>query len=67
MKNLVKRFAADESGATAIEYGLIAAGLSIAVIAAVNLLGPKLGTAFDNIGTTLTTASGTAAPVLVAK
>ncbi|NRA86295.1 MAG: Flp family type IVb pilin [Rhizobiales bacterium] len=67
MKNLVKRFAADESGATAIEYGLIAAGLSIAVIAAVNLLGPKLGAAFQDIGQTLTTATNTRVPKLVAK
>jgi pilus assembly protein Flp/PilA len=36
MTNLVKRFAADESGATAIEYGLIAAGISVAIITVVN-------------------------------
>jgi pilus assembly protein Flp/PilA len=37
MKNLVARFVKDESGATAIEYGLIAAGISLAIIAIVNL------------------------------
>ena len=36
MKNLVARFVKDESGATAIEYGLIAAGISLAIIAIVN-------------------------------
>ena len=44
MKNLVSRFVKDESGATAIEYGLIAAGISIAIITAVNGLGTKLST-----------------------
>ncbi len=42
MKNLVARFVKDESGATAIEYGLIAAGISLAIIAAVNGLGTNL-------------------------
>ena len=42
MKNLVSRFVSDESGATAIEYGLIAAGISVAIIAVVNGLGGKL-------------------------
>jgi len=40
MKNLLARFVKDESGATAIEYGLIAAGISLAIIAAVNGLAP---------------------------
>jgi pilus assembly protein Flp/PilA len=39
MKNLISRFVKDESGATAIEYGLIAAGISLAIIAVVNGLG----------------------------
>jgi pilus assembly protein Flp/PilA len=39
MKNLIARFVKDESGATAIEYGLIAAGISLAIIAVVNGLG----------------------------
>ena len=53
MKNLFLRFAKDDSGATAIEYGLIAAGISVAIIAVVNGLGTKLNTAFSSISTQL--------------
>jgi pilus assembly protein Flp/PilA len=53
MTNLVKRFAKDESGATAIEYGLIAAGISVAIIAVVNGIGTKLNTAFASVQTQL--------------
>ena len=49
MTNLVSRFAKDESGATAIEYGLIAAGISVAIIAVVQGLGGKLKTTFQSI------------------
>ncbi len=42
MKNLFVRFMNDDSGATAIEYGLIAAGISVAIIAVVNGLGSKV-------------------------
>jgi pilus assembly protein Flp/PilA len=56
MTSLIKRFVQDESGATAIEYGLIAAGISVAIIAAVNGLGGKIGTTFNNVATTLATA-----------
>ncbi len=49
MKNLFARFAADESGATAIEYGLIAAGIAAVVIGAVNTLGAKVNTTFTNV------------------
>jgi len=49
MSKLVARFVKDESGATAIEYGLIAAGISLAIIAAVNGLGGTLNTKFGNI------------------
>ena len=49
MKNLVTRFANDESGATAIEYGLIAAGISVAIIAVVQGLGTKLKNAFQSL------------------
>ena len=42
----MKRFVRDESGATAIEYGLIAAGISVAIIAVVQGLGSKLSSAF---------------------
>ena len=53
MKNLFKRFLADQAGATAIEYGLIAAGISLAIIAAVNSLGSTLNTSFSTINTSL--------------
>ena len=53
MKNLIARFVKDESGATAIEYGLIAAGISLAIIAVVNGLGTKLNTKFASISTSL--------------
>jgi pilus assembly protein Flp/PilA len=52
MKTLVK-FAKDESGATAIEYGLIAAGISVAIIGVVNGLGSQLKTTFTTISTQL--------------
>ena len=54
MKNLVKRFAKDESGATAIEYGLIAAGISVAIIAVVQGLGTNLNTTFQSVSKALT-------------
>lgn len=50
---LVKAFLADQSGATAIEYGLIAAGISVAIIAVVNGIGTKLNTKFTSISTQL--------------
>ncbi|MGC1356373.1 MAG: Flp family type IVb pilin [Xanthobacteraceae bacterium] len=53
MKTLVSRFGKDESGATAIEYGLIAAGISVAIIAVVNGIGTKLNTTFGSISTQL--------------
>lgn len=56
MNTLVKRFVKDESGATAIEYGLIAAGISVAIIAVVNSLGSQLKNTFTNISTQLGTA-----------
>ncbi len=49
MKNLLLRFAKDDSGATAIEYGLIAAGISVAIIAVVNGLGTKLNATFQSV------------------
>jgi pilus assembly protein Flp/PilA len=49
----IRRFLADETGATAIEYGLIAAGISLAIIAVVNGLGSKLNTKFTSINTSL--------------
>ena len=53
MKNLIARFVKDQSGATAIEYGLIAAGISLAIIAVVNGLGTKLNTKFTAINNSL--------------
>jgi pilus assembly protein Flp/PilA len=53
MKNLLKNFVADESGATAIEYGLIAAGISLAIISVVNGLGTKLNAKFASINNSL--------------
>ena len=49
----VRRFVRDESGATAIEYGLIAAGISVAIIAVVNTLGGQLKNTFSFVSTQL--------------
>lgn len=51
--NTVRRFIADETAATAIEYGLIAAGIAIAIITAVKGLGTKLSSNFNTISTSL--------------
>jgi pilus assembly protein Flp/PilA len=53
MKSLFIRFVRDESGATAIEYGLIAAGISVAIIAVVNTLGGQLSNTFSNVSSQL--------------
>jgi pilus assembly protein Flp/PilA len=53
MTNLVKRFAKDESGATAIEYGLIAAGISVAIVTIVKGVGSSLVTTFTTVQTAL--------------
>jgi pilus assembly protein Flp/PilA len=53
MRATFRQFLTDESGATAIEYGLIAAGISVAIIAVVNDLGTKLHTTFSSISTQL--------------
>jgi len=68
MKNLVKRFLKNESGATAIEYALIAGALSVAIVAGMTLLGDGLSTRFGNIKTELNksvssgTTGGTTSP-----
>ena len=49
----IRRFLADETGATAIEYGLIAAGISLAIISVVNGLGTSLKTKFTSISSSL--------------
>ena len=51
--SLISRFLRDDSGATAIEYGLIAAGISVAIIATVTSLGGKLVTTFGKVSTAL--------------
>jgi pilus assembly protein Flp/PilA len=53
LKRCFLKFLSDESGATAIEYGLIAAGISLAIIAVVNGLGTNLNTQFTAINTAL--------------
>jgi pilus assembly protein Flp/PilA len=53
MNKFFSRFAKDESGATAIEYGLIAALIAVVLVAAMGVLGDGLGTAFNDIGDTL--------------
>jgi pilus assembly protein Flp/PilA len=47
--NIVSRFLKDQSGATAIEYGLIAAGIAVVIIAAVNSVGTALKTTFSTV------------------
>jgi pilus assembly protein Flp/PilA len=53
MKNLTRSFLKDETAATAIEYGLIAAGISVAIIAVVQGLGTKLNTTFTSVSSAL--------------
>ena len=53
MKRLVAKFWNDQSGATAIEYGLIAAGISLAIIAVVNGLGTNLNEKFTSVNNSL--------------
>jgi pilus assembly protein Flp/PilA len=53
MKKLFARFMRDESGATAIEYGLIAAGISVAIITVVGTVGSSLKTTFTSVSTAL--------------
>jgi pilus assembly protein Flp/PilA len=53
MKKTLKNFLADESAATAIEYGLIAAGIALAIITVVNGMGSKLSTKFGSISAAL--------------
>jgi pilus assembly protein Flp/PilA len=53
MKKLFETFVKNESGATAIEYGLIAAGISVAIITVVGALGTSLNTTFTSVQTAL--------------
>ena len=56
MKNIVSRFAKDESGATAIEYGLIAALVGVGIIAALSSLRDNLQNTFDTVSQELQSA-----------
>jgi pilus assembly protein Flp/PilA len=58
MKSLVVRFVKNESGATAIEYGLIASLISVAIIGVLLTLGPTLRSVFQTIQDNLSTATG---------
>jgi pilus assembly protein Flp/PilA len=53
LQRIFLKFLSDESGATAIEYGLIAAGIALAIIAVVNGIGTNLNAKFDSINTSL--------------
>jgi pilus assembly protein Flp/PilA len=53
MTNLFSRFVRDESGATAIEYGLIAALIAVVVIGAVTAVGTKLSSTFTTVSTSV--------------
>lgn len=53
MTNLIARFVKDESGATAIEYGLIAAGIALAIITVVQTIGATMATKFGTLSTNL--------------
>lgn len=57
MTNLMKRFIRDEDGATAIEYGLIAALIAVAIVAVLLTLGPQLSGVFTKVQTTLAGAT----------
>jgi pilus assembly protein Flp/PilA len=57
MSKFVTRFVKDESGATAIEYGLIVALIAVVIITAVTTIGTNLNTAFTSIGTATAAAS----------
>jgi len=57
MTSLMKRFVDDEAGVTAIEYGLIAAGIGVAILTVVNTVGGSLVTVFTTVSNDLTTAA----------
>lgn len=58
MKNLMMKFARDESGATAIEYGLIAAGIAVAIIVVVGTVGDNLQATFQEVANNLSEGGG---------
>jgi pilus assembly protein Flp/PilA len=62
MKNFVARFVRDKSGATAIEYGLIAALVAVAIIGAARALGTQIGTTFNTVVTDMENSGGGGTP-----
>ena len=58
MTKFISKFVADESGATAIEYGLIAALMAVAIIACLSAFGPQMKAAFTGIGDSMSGAQG---------
>ncbi|HWU00316.1 MAG TPA: Flp family type IVb pilin [Terriglobales bacterium] len=58
MLKMIRKFTRNESGVTAIEYGLIAALIAVVIIAAVTLIGSQLSIAFNDVATALSTAVG---------
>lgn len=56
MSSMITKFVRDESGATAIEYGLIAAGISVAILTVVNSVGKDLQNTFTKVSTSLSNA-----------
>jgi pilus assembly protein Flp/PilA len=53
MSRFITRFAQDESGATAIEYGLIAALIALVLVSALSVLGPKIGNTFNTVASNM--------------
>jgi pilus assembly protein Flp/PilA len=53
MRSLLSRFLSDQSGATAIEYALVAMGISIVIVAAVNGIGTKLNSTFTEVSASI--------------
>ena len=58
MQNIVARFIKDEDGATAIEYGLLAALIGVAIVVGAGAVGDQLSNGFNDLGDTLETANG---------
>jgi pilus assembly protein Flp/PilA len=58
MRNFIQRFARDESGATAIEYALIAALIAVTIVVSAGLLGEQIVAVFDDVTATLSGAIG---------
>ncbi|PRD78047.1 Flp family type IVb pilin [Burkholderia multivorans] len=59
MKAIIKRFLKEETGVTAIEYGLIAGLISVAIVGGVSTIGGSLGTMFNNLGSCITSPTTT--------